>query len=181
MAIDGINGGNVENWRAKPLNEILGNIEVVEQEDSEVAVWAQAMSAVANAPDNVTYAMTGGSTEEFTAQLEEIEQNGGVQSNGEVPPEEAPPEDVDGVEGTEEVPEEDEEGKVGDEDEATADDATEAEAATASASPEDVDAAPEDTEDDTEGGDEINPDEGINTDDEAIRKRKIKKGETPEE
>lgn len=180
MAIDGI-GINAENWRAKPLKEIVNNLDIVEEEDSDCAKWAQAMSAVANAPDNVTYDMAGGSIEEFTAELEAISQNG-------LPPEEqpedmAPPEDVEGIGKPDEVPPEEEEPKVGDIDDA-ADDQTEAEAATAN----DPNAAEKTNLVAEDGADEPTSEatdataaDTINTDNEAIQKRKIKKGEKQEQ
>ena len=177
MAIDGI---NIENWRAKPLKEIVQNIDIVEEEDSEVAKWAQAMSAVANAPDNVTYDMAGGSIEEFTAELDKITKEG-LPIEGEEPPEEEPPEDVEGIEGTEEIPEEEEEKEIGIKDELEEDEETKAEAASTiedpNAPPKEVPES-ETAQEEEQKVEEVNPDEGINTEDEAIRKRKIKKGET---
>ena len=180
MAIDGI---NVENWRAKPLKELVNKMDVLEEEDSECAKWAQAMSAVANAPDNVTYDMAGGSVEEFTAELENITQNG---LPVEEQPEEAPPEDVEGIGKADEVPPEEEEPAVGDIDEtAEENDQTEAEAATAN----DPNAAAKtnlvgesDAEKPTSEAEDVTmADESITTDTEEIRKRKIKKGEEPTE
>jgi len=179
MAIDGI-GINAENWRAKPLKEIVNNMDVVEEEDSECAKWAQAMSAVANAPDNVTYDMAGGSIEEFTAELEAITQNG---LPVEEQPEEAPPEDVEGIGKTDEVPPEDEEPEVGDIDDA-ADEEEKAQAATANApnAEDETNLVAEDGADEpTSGADEATAADAINTDNEEIQKRKIKKGEKTEQ
>ncbi len=180
MAIDGI-GPNVENWRAKPLKEIIGNINVVEEEDSECAQWAQAMAAITNAPDNVTYDMAGGSTAEFTAQLDEITQNG---LPVEEQPEDGTPEDVEGVGKPDEVPPEEEEPEVGDIDD-TEDEATKAEAATANdpnaEAKTNLVGEPGADEPTSEGEDITLADDAITTDNEEIRKRKIKKGEQPEE
>lgn len=180
MAIDGI-GTNVETWRAKPLKEIVNNLDIVEEEDSECAQWAQAMSAVANAPDNVTYNMAGGSVDAFTAELDEITQNG--LPPAEQPEDLAPPEDVEGVGKTEEVPPEEEEPEVGDLDNA-ADEQAAAEAAAAN----NPNAAEETNLITEEGADEPTSDatdataaDTINTDNEAIIRRKIKKGEEPKE
>ncbi|MCM1010841.1 MAG: hypothetical protein NC390_08235 [Fusobacterium sp.] len=180
MAIDGI-GINAENWRAKPLKEIVNNLDVVQEEDSDCAKWAQAMSAVANAPDNVTYDMAGGSIEEFTAELEAISQNGLPVE--EQPEDMAPPEDVEGIGKADEVPPEEEEPEVGDIDEA-ADEQTAAEAATAN----DPNAAAKTNLVAEDGADEPTSEvndataaDSINTDNEAIQKRKIKKGEKPQE
>lgn len=181
MAIDGINGGNVENWRNKPVKEIVNNIDIVEEEDSEVAEWAQAMAAVANAPDNVTYDMAGGSVEAFTQELDEITENGGV------PAEEAPeenPEEPEAVGKAGEVPPEEEEPDVGDVDETNGEEpGVEGEGVEGEEEvpPEGEVPAPEE---ETEGEEEeVDPlaNDAINTDDEEIRKRKIKNGEEPEE
>lgn len=179
MAIDGI-GINAENWRAKTLKEVVNNMDIVEEEDSECAKWAQAMSAVANAPDNVTYDMAGGSVEEFTAELEEISQNG---LPVEEQPEEEVPEDVEGIGKTDEVPPEEEEAEVGDIDEA-AEEEEMAEAATANAPnvEEETNLIGEPGADEpTSEADEATAADTINTDNEAIQKRKIKKGEAPKE
>lgn len=180
MAIDGI-GMNAENWRAKPLKEIVNNLDIVEEEDSDCAKWAQAMSAVANAPDNVTYDMTGGSVEEFTAELEAITQNG--LPTDQQPEDMAPPEDVEGIGKPDEVPPEEEEPEVGDIDDA-ADDQTEAEAATANDPNADAETnlVTEDGADEpTSDANDANAADTINTDNEEIQKRKIKKGEPPKE
>ncbi len=180
MPIDGI-GINAENWRAKPLKEVVSNLNVVEEEDSECAKWAQAMSAVANAPDNVTYDMAGGSIEEFTAELDEITQNG---LPVEEQPEDGAPEDVEGVGKTDEVPPEEAEPEVGDVDDA-ADEQTKAEAAAGNdpnaEAKDNLVGEPGADEPTSEGEDVTLADESITTDNEEIRKRKIKKGETPEE
>ncbi len=179
MAIDGI-GINAENWRAKPLKELVNNLDIVEEEDSECAKWAQAMSAVANAPDNVTYDMAGGSIEEFTAELEAITQNG---LPVEEQPEDAPPEDVEGIGKADEVPPEEEEPEVGDIDDA-ADEETKAEAGTANdpnaAAKTNLVAEPGAEEPTSEATDATAAD-SINTDNEEIQKRKIKKGEKQEQ
>lgn len=179
MAIDGI-GINAENWRAKPLKELVNNLDVVQEEDSDCAKWAQAMAAVANAPDNVTYDMAGGSIEEFTAELEAISQNGLPAAEQ---PEDAPPEDVEGIGKADEVPPEEEEPEVGDIDEA-ANEENKAEAATAN----DPNAAAKTNLVAEEGADEPTSEtadataaDSINTDNEAIQKRKIKKGEKQEQ
>lgn len=180
MAIDGI-GMNAENWRSKPLKELVNHLDVVEEEDSECAKWAQAMSAVANAPDNVTYDMAGGSIEEFTAELDEITQNG---LPVEEQPEEAPPEDVEGIGQSDEVPPEEEEPEVGVKDD-TEDEEAKAEAATANdpnAEAKTNLVGESDADKPTSEGEDVTlADEAITTDDEAIRKRKIKKGEQPAE
>lgn len=183
MAIDGI-GINAENWRAKPLKEIVNNLDVVEEEDSECAKWAQAMSAVANAPDNVTYDMAGGSIEEFTAELEAITQNGLTPTENESEEAaDAAKEGVDAVDNTDEVPPEEEEPDVGDVDE-VADEEAKAEAATANAPNAEDETnlvAEEGADETTSKADEATAADTINTDNEAIQKRKIKKGEKPEQ
>ena len=179
MAIDGI-GANTENWRAKPLKDVVNNLNVVEEEDSECAQWAQAMSAVANAPDNVTYDMAGGSVEEFTAELEAITQNG---LPTEEQPEDTPPEDVVGVGKTDEVPPEEEEPKVGDVDEGNNEEVA-AENGTANnpVVAAETNLVTEDgANEPTPETDETTAADAINTDNEEIRKRKIKKGEQPQE
>jgi len=190
MAIEGM---NVENWRAKPVKEILGNINVVEEEDSECAQWAQAMAAVANAPDNVTYESAGGSVEAFTAELNEITENG-------LPPGEQPesgktedPEALGQAAGAEGGGEE---GAVGGQDEEGKppinpnDPANGAEDPDKAGAPpeENPDAAPVEGAEGAEGeGEEGEEDptakqnEELLTDEEEIRKRKVKKGEVPEE
>ena len=182
MAIEGI---NVENWRAKPLKEVVNNMDVVEAEDSECAQWAQAMAAVADAPDNVTYDMAGGSTEEFTAQLEEITQKG-LAPEGEA--ENGAPEDVEGVDKAKEAPAEEEKPEVGDKDETEdkpgdTDDAGAGAQAVVEKEKAEAATGAEPTEEEGEGeGDDITlADEALTTDQEEIRKRKIKKGEKPEE
>jgi len=78
MAIDGINGINGaeeirrRDWRNAPLSEIQENMEEVKIDNPEVADWAIAMGSVLNASDTVTYQMTGGSVENFTAELDQI-------------------------------------------------------------------------------------------------------------
>lgn len=180
MAIDGI-GINAENWRAKPLKEVVNNLDIVEEEDSDCAKWAQAMAAVANAPDNVTYDMAGGSTEEFTAELEAITQNG-LPVNEQ--PEDTPPEDVEAIGQADEIPPEEAEPEVGDIDEA-AEDQREAEAATANdpnaAAKTNLVGEPGADEPTSEAEDITLADESITTDNEEIRKRKIRRGEQPEE
>lgn len=175
MAIDGI-GINAENWRAKPFKEIINNMDIVEEEDSDCAKWAQAMSAVANAPDNVTYNMAGGSVEAFTAELEEISQNGLPQT--EQPEDMAPPEDVEGVGKTEEVPPEEEEPKVGDIDEGNDEDKEPEVPNNPNAVNENFPVADDETDEPTPEEDNTTT---INTDNEVIQKRKIKKGEKPQE
>ncbi len=178
MAIEGI---NVENWRAKPLKEVVNNMDVVEEQDTEVAQWAQAMAAVGNAPDNVTYNMAGGSTEDFTAELEAITQNG---LPIEEQPEDGAPQDVEVVGQTDEVPPEEEEPPVGTPDDGTnPNEQTEAQAATANdpnAPPQDV-AESETAVDATTEEDVTLADESITTDNEEIEKRKRRRGEQPQQ
>ena len=188
MAIEGI---NVENWRAKPIKEVINNINVVEEEDSECAQWAQAMAAVANAPDNVTYESAGGSVEAFTAELEEISENG-LPVNEEA--ESGKTEDPDAVKETEEAEKNGEEGEVDGKDEEGKPPINPNDPANGADNPDKADgtepkddaAAPvENAEGAEEGGEEQDPnakqDEKILTDEEEIRKRKVKKGEVPEE
>lgn len=173
MAIDGING-NVENWRNKPVKEVVNNLDIVQDEDTECAQWAQAMSAVTNAPDNVTYDMAGGSVEQFTVELEQITKNGLPE---EEQPEEIPP-DVEGVGKPGEVPPEEEEPDVGD-----VDDTKDPEVPAAPEEETPPETVPDAGEEEEEGTD--NPDDlannDITTDDETIRKRRQKRGETPTE
>ena len=188
MAIDGI---NVENWRAKPVKEVINNINIVEEEDSECAQWAQAMAAVANAPDNVTYETAGGSIEAFTAELNEITENG-LPVNGE--PESGKTEDPDAVKDPEKVEEDKKEGEVDGKDEEGKPPINPNDPANGAENPDKADGTP--AEDDTatppvenaegaeEGGEEdpnAKQNEEILTDEEEIRKRKVKKGEIPEE
>lgn len=177
----GIDGIGVENWRSKPVKEVVNNIDVVQEEDSEVATWAQAMAAIAGAPDNVTYDMAGGSTEEFTAELEAITQNGLAEGQAA-----EAPEGVEGVEEPEAVPEEEakeEEGVIGEEKDDVGDvpDDTKPEGEEGEVDP---NAPPKDvtdseTAEDTEEPDALANDE-VNTDNEEIEKRKRKQGEVPE-
>lgn len=188
MAIEGI---NVENWRAKPVKEIISNINVVEEEDSECAQWAQAMAAVANAPDNVTYESAGGSVEAFTAELDEITQNG-LDPNNKT--EAGKTEDPDAVAKAEEAPEGEEEGGVDAKDEEgkppinpndPANGADNPDKADGAKPEEDPGAVPVEGSGETEEGGEEDPtakqNKEILTDEEEIRKRKVKKGEVPEQ
>ena len=189
MAIEGI---NVENWRAKPVKEIISNINVVEEQDSECAQWAQAMAAVANAPDNVTYEAAGGSVEAFTAELNEITEKG---LNPEDKSEAGKTEDPDAVGKSEEGEGNNPEGEVDGKDEEgkppinpndPANGADNPDKADGADKPEGDDAAPpvEGAGEPEEGGEEdptAKQNKEILTDEEEIRKRKVKKGEVPEQ
>lgn len=175
----GIDGIGIENWRNKPIKEIVNNMEVVEEEDSEVATWAQAMAAVAEAPDNVTYDMAGGSAEQFTQELEAVTANG-LQAGEKT--EAGAPEDVDVVGEAEEVPEEEAEEAVEEEETAPEEPDEEEKAEAAAGEVEDPNAPPKDvveseTAEETEDG--VKTTDEVNTDDEELRKRKQKKGEEP--
>ena len=170
MPIDGINS-STQNWRVKPLRELVQNIDVVKEEDKQAAEWAQAMAAVANVPDNVTYDMAGGSVEEFTAELEEITANG---LNPNETPKSGEAETAEAVKNPEEVEAENEEEALGLKDEA--DEEEKARATTGFEVPEENDRTAVEPDEDNPDEEMVNADAEIATDDEAIRKRKIKRG-----
>lgn len=170
MPIDGINA-NAQNWRVKPLRELVQNIDVVKEEDTQAAEWAQAMAAVANVPDNVTYDMAGGSVEEFTAELEEITANG---LNPNEVPESGEVETAVAIQNPEEIEAQDEEEALGIKDEAEEDE--KARATAGFEVPQDMDRTAVEPDEDNPDEQMVNADAEIATDDEAIRKRKIKRG-----